>query len=85
LSLYRPRVLSTAIDWVDASASIDLAMNVADYFEVGSINAKKIINEVGTATALWRQEAANHKIKKAEIDLMASAFEHVDLQKALHL
>jgi len=40
---------------------------------------------VGKATALWSKIAANFKIKKAEIDRMASAFEHEDLQKALLL
>lgn len=38
---------------------------------------------MGSATALWREEAAKLKIKKAEIDRMASAFEHKDLQKTL--
>lgn len=33
--------------------------------------------------ALWRKEAAKLKIKKTEIDRMASAFEHEDLQKAI--
>lgn len=32
---------------------------------------------------LWREGAGKLKIKKVEIDRMASAFEHADLQKAL--
>lgn len=31
---------------------------------------------------LWREEAAKLKIKKVEIDRMASAFEHEDFQLA---
>ncbi|HEY4254840.1 MAG TPA: hypothetical protein VGM34_00655 [Chlamydiales bacterium] len=37
-----------------------------------------------SATASWRNEAMKRKIKKTEIDRMASAFEHEDAQKAAH-
>lgn len=78
----KPRILSTAIDLIDPTASLDLALSVAHYFDLDNLEAKKIIKEVGGATVLWREEAARFKIKKAEIDRMASAFEHEDLQKA---
>ena len=48
-----------------------------------TLQAKKIVKEVGLATASWRQEAARLKIKKKEMDRMASAFEHEDLQMAM--
>ena len=79
----KPRILSTAIDMIDPSASLDLAIDVAHYFDVDPKQAKKILKEVGSATTLWRQEAVKLKIKKTEIDRMATAFEHEDLQKAL--
>lgn len=79
----KPRILSTAIDLVDPSASVDVAINVAQYFDLDHAKAKKILKEAGSATASWREEAAKLKIKKAEIDRMASAFEHEDLQKAM--
>jgi len=44
---------------------------------------KKILKEVAQATTSWRKEAANLKIKKSEIERMASAFEHEDLNKSL--
>jgi serine/threonine-protein kinase HipA len=78
----KPRILSTAIDLIDPSASVDLAMSVAHYFDLSNLQARKIIKETGAVTALWRQEALRLKIKKGEIDRMASAFEHEDLQKA---
>lgn len=81
----RPRVLSTAIDLVDPSASLDLALDVSTYFNLTHQKAKKIISEVSKATALWRHEATKYKIKKVEIDRMASAFEHEDFQKAINL
>jgi serine/threonine-protein kinase HipA len=71
----KPRVLSTAIDWVDASASIDLALEVARYFDLDNLQAKQILKEVSVATALWRKEAAKLRLKKSEIDRMASAFQ----------
>lgn len=79
----KPRILSTAIDLIDPSASLDVAVSVAHYFDLDNEQAKKIFKEVGSATALWREEAAKLKIKKVEIDRMISAFEHEDLQKAL--
>lgn len=79
----KPRILSTAIDLIDPSASIDIAVSVAHYFDLDNLQAKKILKEVGSAAALWREEATKLKIKKVEIDRMASAFEHDDLQKAI--
>jgi serine/threonine-protein kinase HipA len=77
----KPRILSTAIDLIDSTASLDLAIGVAQYFDLENLQAEKIVKEVGSATALWHKEAAKFKIKKAEIDRMASAFEHEDLQR----
>lgn len=77
----KPRVLSTAIDWVDPTASLELAIGVAQLFDLENTQAKKIIREVGSATALWHKEAARLKIKKTEIDRMASAFEHEDRER----
>jgi serine/threonine-protein kinase HipA len=74
----KPRVLSLAIDLIDHSASLNLAIDVAHYYDLTPSQAKKIIKEIGSATALWRQEAAKFKIKKSEVDRMASAFEHED-------
>lgn len=79
----KPRILSTAIDLIDPSASLDVAVSVAHYFDLDNSQIKNIFKEVGSATALWREEAVKLKIKKTEIDRMASAFEHEDLQKAL--
>jgi serine/threonine-protein kinase HipA len=79
----KPRILSTAIDLIDPRASIDLAFDVAYYFDLDNLQAKKIVKEVGSAVLLWRKEALKFKIKKEEIDRMASAFEHEDLQKTI--
>ena len=62
----KPRILSTAIDLIDPSASLDVAVSVAHYFDLDNLQAKKIFKEVGSATALWREEAAKLKIKKGK-------------------
>jgi len=78
----KPRVLSTAIDLDDGTASLQLALGVAAYFELGPDAARRIVAEVGEAVATWRREAAALGLTSAEIDRMASAFEHEDLKAA---
>ncbi|GMQ87541.1 MAG: hypothetical protein BMS9Abin08_0745 [Gammaproteobacteria bacterium] len=79
----KPRVLTTAIDLDDGSASLDLAMSVVGYIELGEDKAYAIAAEVGQAVATWRKEAVHLGLTSAEIDRMASAFEHDDLESAL--
>ncbi len=78
----KPRVLTTAIDLDDGSASLDLAMSVVGYFELAEDEARIIAAEVGQAVTTWREEAARLGLTLAEIDRMASAFEHEDLEAA---
>lgn len=78
----KPRILSTAIDPEDNSASLDLAFAAAEYFGLKKDEAKAIAAEVGAAVGQWRQEAQKAGIAKTDIDRMASAFEHTDLKKA---
>ena len=79
----KPRILSTAINEDDNTASLALAMEVAPYFELDDKKARSIAKEVGTAISKWRNEAAHHGLAKNEIDRMASAFEHDDLKAAV--
>jgi serine/threonine-protein kinase HipA len=79
----KPRVLSTAINEEDTTASLSVAMAVAGYFELDEINARAIASEVAKATSKWAEEAAERGISKNEIGRMASAFEHEDLKAAL--
>jgi len=81
----KPRILSTAIDLLDPTASVEIALDVAHYFSLNTSEAKEILKKVGSVTSLWQKEASRNKIKKTEIDRMASAFEHNDLKKVLRL
>jgi serine/threonine-protein kinase HipA len=79
----KPRILTTAINEDDNTASLALAMDVAGYFELDEGTARKIAADVAKAVSKWRDEAARQGLNKAEIDRMASAFEHEDLKTAL--
>ena len=81
----KPRVLATSIDLDDGTASLDLALSVADYFELNDAEARRIAAEVGQAARNWREVAARFEIAPREIDRMVSAFEHDDLRQALAL
>lgn len=81
----RPRVLSTAIDMDDPTASIELALGTADYYGLKPNDAKDIARQVVRAVANWRGKAAELGLSAREIDRMASAFEHEDARKALAL
>lgn len=78
----KPRVLSTAIDFDDGTASLDLAFSVIDEFRITPKRAREIISEVGQATVQWRAEAQKLGLPKKEADRMASAFEHEDSRNA---
>jgi serine/threonine-protein kinase HipA len=79
----KPRILTTAIDLNDGTASLKLALEVAAYFELSRDEAAKIAGEVARATATWRREAKKFGLTAAEMDRMASSFEHLDLTEAL--
>jgi serine/threonine-protein kinase HipA len=79
----KPRILTMAINEDDGTASLALAMDVAKYFELDTAKAREIAKQVGKGVSKWRVEAAHHGIAKTEIDRMASAFEHKDLEEAI--
>lgn len=79
----KPRVLSTAIDPDDPSASIDLAFAAAEYFGLKNNEARQIAAGIAAVVSDWRQEAKKASLSDTEIARMASAFEHEDLTKAL--
>lgn len=79
----KPRLLTTAIDLDDSTASLDLALKVAEYFELAVADARAIAAEVGRAVAKWRSAAQTLGLTPREIDRIASAFDHEDLKAAL--
>ncbi len=78
----KPRILSTLIDYESDMASIETALSVTDEFRLSREQAEQIMHDVAEAVSNWRNVAAQSDLSKREIDRMASAFEHEDLEKA---
>jgi serine/threonine-protein kinase HipA len=79
----RPRILSTAIDLDDATASIELALSVAEHFGLKAQSAKSLAHRVAGVVSGWRDAAKRVGLSRHEMDRVASAFEHEDLRKLL--
>jgi serine/threonine-protein kinase HipA len=78
----KPRILTTAIDLYDTTASLDLTLSVINDFRLSKNDAKSIIKEVVNGVAQWKEVAKKFGLGKREINRMASAFEHEDFRKA---
>jgi serine/threonine-protein kinase HipA len=81
----KARVLTTNINLDEGTCSIDLLESAAEFFGLSLHQARRIIKEVAAATATWRDTAKKIGARPAEINRMASAFEHDDLDRALAL
>ena len=81
----KARVLTTNIDLDEGTCSLDLLEAASDYFALRLAQARTIIKEVAIVTATWRDTAKATSARAAEINRMASAFEHDDLRRALAL
>ena len=79
----RPRVLSTAIDADDPSASVELALATVEFYGLEMNEAKTIARQVAASVSQWREVAAGLGAARRDIDRMASAFQHDDLHAAL--
>lgn len=79
----RPRVLSTNVNEHDGTASIGLAMEVAELFEFKEDEARTVLEEVGRSVSQWRKGAEKLGIAAREVVRMASAIEHSDLRKVI--
>jgi serine/threonine-protein kinase HipA len=79
----KPRILTTAIDEVDGTASLELAFEVASHFGVKPVKARKIAREVGNAVIHWRETAATIGLRSNEIERMATAFDSEELGRAI--
>lgn len=78
----KARVLTTAIVEDDTRASLDLAFKVAGYCEITDERARAIVKEVAASVSDWRAEAVRQRLSRPQIDRMASAFEHQDMESA---
>jgi serine/threonine-protein kinase HipA len=78
----RDRHLSTAIDFDDTEARVDLLMGVAGEFRLTGAEARVVLGEVRAATSRWRSVAASLGASDAAVEQMAPAFEHDEAARA---
>lgn len=69
-------VLSTNITEYDNSQTLDLALEVCEYFDINLENAKNIITDMKKQIALWKSVAKTCGLSKSEIEKMEFAFKY---------
>jgi serine/threonine-protein kinase HipA len=69
----------------EATCSLDLLESACGYFGLGLKEARLMIREVAQVTKNLRAIAADFGAKASEMNRMATAFEHEDLNRALKL
>ena len=80
-----PKYLSTAIDYTETRASVDTLMSVAGYFRLNNDEALRVLGEVVRAVSTWREVARSHGLTNHDAELMRSAFEHFEADRARDL
>ena len=78
----KPRHHALTLDESDDASSIDTVISVAEYFGLKLAQAKQIAAEVAAAVLGWREVADANGLTPAQVERMASAFEHEDILKA---
>jgi serine/threonine-protein kinase HipA len=72
-----------ALNELDHTGSLEIAMSVAEYFGLKMTEAKSIAGEVASAVTHWKSVAERRGITAGEIEQLSSAFQEDDLQVAL--
>lgn len=70
----KPRILTTAIDFDNTEADIEIAKSVAKDFRLSKEQVENIIQEVSKAVQNWQKIASDYGLSKQECNRMASAF-----------
>ena len=81
----KARVLTTNMDLDEGTCSIGLLESASGYFGLSLATARSIVKQVAVVTATWWETASQVGARAAEINRMASAFEHGELKRALAL
>jgi serine/threonine-protein kinase HipA len=69
-----PKYLNTNINEGDNTASVELVLDVAEYFRLTTAQAAGVLGEIVDAVSQWKTVAAGHGLSAAEIDGMVRAF-----------
>jgi serine/threonine-protein kinase HipA len=71
---YGKNTLSLNVSETDNTASIDVALSVAEYFQLSIKEAKDIITKVSSSVTDWKNVALSLNIDNKETGLMENAF-----------
>jgi serine/threonine-protein kinase HipA len=74
----RPRVLTTAIDFDNTEADIEIAKSVAKDFRLSKEQAETIITAVSHAVQNWQTVASDYGLSKQACNRMGSAFKYLN-------
>jgi len=66
-----------AIDTTDPSPDVGLALASAEFYGLGEKEALEIVGRVRDTVSRWKAVAATHRLPRAEIELLAQAFDPV--------
>ena len=77
-------VLRSFVSEDNPDANIELLRDSAEDYMVERSRADEIILEVANVTRRWREFTRRYQTPTSEIDRMAGAFEHEELEKALN-
>lgn len=77
------RIHVLALNEMDHTGSLDIALSVHEYFALTLAEARAIAGEVGAAVSAWKEVAKQCRLTKNDCERMESAFEHDDLKLAL--
>ncbi|MXW70980.1 MAG: type II toxin-antitoxin system HipA family toxin [Acidobacteria bacterium] len=76
------RFLTTGVVAEDPRASLEPTLGTARYYGLGPAAARGVLAEVSASVDRWRAEARRFGAGRAEVDRMASAFEHPERDRA---
>ena len=79
----RPRIHALAINEVDPSSSMESAFEASKAFGLSTDDARRAAHEVATVVRSFRDEGTKYGLGRKDLDRMAPAFEHRDLELAL--
>lgn len=77
------RFHALAINEIDRQASLEIALGTTEYFGLSAREATEIAGDVAASVTNWRDVATRSGIERHEIDRMASAFDHGDVEDAI--
>ena len=69
-------MLHTALIGEERGLDVNTALEIAEFFGLGTSETRERLNEIRKAVSFWRQEAVRVNAKAAEMAIMKEAYEY---------